>query len=239
VHAAMIAAMAGAKAAYGETYHVAGGDGVHPSNNGHVVMAYAFLKALAVNGDIARITLTMDGKATASEGHTVDASKPGEVTITSGRYPYLLTGTGKTPNDASSIAPFVPFREDLDRFILVVPDCPWPKAHIAWGEGSIDVTKAELVAGVNLAALAKTPFDEAFTAVDRAMADLQSFETFLVKQILCMNVPRDAQDDPEFTAAQTTMVARLCAIRAEKQAAVQALVKPVTHTITVTEAVAE
>jgi hypothetical protein len=122
---------------------------------------------------------------------------------------------------------------------LVVPDCPWPKAHIAWGEGSIDVTKAELVAGVNLAALAKTPFDEAFTAVDRAMADLQSFETFLVKQILCMNVPRDAQDDHEFTAAQTTMVARLCAIRAEKQAAVQALVKPVTHTITVTEAVAE
>src|SRR5688572_19142843 len=48
VHGAMLDVMAKAKAKYGEDYPVGGGDGVHPSANGQLVMAYAFLKALGV-----------------------------------------------------------------------------------------------------------------------------------------------------------------------------------------------
>ncbi len=46
----MIDAMAKAKLKYGKEYNVAGGDGVHPNRNGHLVMAYAFLKALDAMG---------------------------------------------------------------------------------------------------------------------------------------------------------------------------------------------
>ena len=45
VHGVMMDVMAKAKAKYGEDYPVAGKDGVHPIANGHLVMAYAFLKA--------------------------------------------------------------------------------------------------------------------------------------------------------------------------------------------------
>ncbi len=44
--------MAKAKAAYGDSYHVGGGDGVHPAPNGNLVMATAFLNALGCDGEI-------------------------------------------------------------------------------------------------------------------------------------------------------------------------------------------
>ncbi|MDB5174505.1 MAG: GDSL-like Lipase/Acylhydrolase, partial [Phycisphaerales bacterium] len=40
----MLDVMQKAKAKYGKEYHVGGGDGVHPDANGHLVMAYAYLK---------------------------------------------------------------------------------------------------------------------------------------------------------------------------------------------------
>ena len=48
--------MTKAKAKYGKQYALAGeADGVHPDENGHLVMAYAFLKALGCDGDIGTI----------------------------------------------------------------------------------------------------------------------------------------------------------------------------------------
>src|SRR4029079_2862821 len=57
VHDAMMHAMEDAKEKYGPAYHVCGGDGVHPSQNGQLVTAYAFLKGLGCTGDIGTITL--------------------------------------------------------------------------------------------------------------------------------------------------------------------------------------
>ena len=57
VHEPMMRAMAGAKAAYGEAYHLCGPDGVHPAGNGHVVMAYAFLRAMGLSDDEASRSL--------------------------------------------------------------------------------------------------------------------------------------------------------------------------------------
>jgi large subunit ribosomal protein L20 len=68
-----------AKAKLGKEYHVCGGDGFHPAPNGHIVMAYAFLKAMGLDGQIGTITLdaaagTISGtntlQATSSEAAT-------------------------------------------------------------------------------------------------------------------------------------------------------------------------
>src|SRR6185437_5103674 len=69
VHQAMMDAMTKAKAKYGEGYDLAGTDGVHPNNNGHLIMAYAFLKALGCDGDLGTISVDLaSGKAEGSEG---------------------------------------------------------------------------------------------------------------------------------------------------------------------------
>ncbi len=236
VHQTMFDAMAKAKAAYGDAYHVGGGDGVHPAPNGHVLMAYAFLKALAVDGDLARIELTMAGKATASAGHSVDKAGPGTVTITSTRYPYLLAGVGgKKPEDAASIASFVPFQDELSRFILVVPDCTWPTAKVTWGEASAEFTREQLAAGVNLSTLAKGPFEVPFAQVDKAAAELQGLETFLVKSLLAMNVPSQLKDDATFKASLDNLAQTVLAKRAELAKALRAAVVPVTWTVTVSQ----
>src|SRR6185436_13769748 len=57
---------------YGDDYAIAGKDGVHPAWAGQTVMAYAFLKALGVNGDIGTFTVDLkSGKARATKGHEV------------------------------------------------------------------------------------------------------------------------------------------------------------------------
>lgn len=158
------------------------------------------------------------------------------MTITSTRYPYLLAGAGgKTPNDAASIAPFVPFQDELSRFTLVVPDCTWPQAKVTWGEVSAVFTKEQLAAGVNLSTLGKGPFEAPFTNVDKAVESLQNLETFLVKSVLAMNVPRQLKDDGGYKAAVDVMVQSVVVKRSELAKAVRAAVVPVTHTITVSQ----
>jgi lysophospholipase L1-like esterase len=92
VHAQMMDTMARVKAVLGEQYPVAGNqDGVHPLPNGHLVMAYAFLKAMGFDGNIGRITWDAGtGQSEATEGHRVVASNNGEVTIESTRYPFCF-----------------------------------------------------------------------------------------------------------------------------------------------------
>jgi lysophospholipase L1-like esterase len=69
VYAPLMQVMQATKAKYGSDYHVAGGDGIHPAPNGHLVMAYAFLKALGCPGDIGTFTWdARSGTATATEG---------------------------------------------------------------------------------------------------------------------------------------------------------------------------
>jgi hypothetical protein len=62
----MINAAVHAHETYGPEYAVSGKDGVHPGWAGHTLMAYAFLKALGLDGDIG--TLTVDQGANQSHG---------------------------------------------------------------------------------------------------------------------------------------------------------------------------
>ena len=94
----MLDAMTKAKAKYGRTYHLAGGDGVHPDRNGHLVMAYAFLKALGCDGNIGTITVDLAGnKAEATEGHKVLSFAGGQLEIESAKYPFCFYGDPAQP----------------------------------------------------------------------------------------------------------------------------------------------
>ncbi len=100
----MMEAMAKAKAKYGENYPVAGpNDGVHPGPNGHLVMAYAFLKAMDLNGDVG--TISFDGvtqQATATAGHRVLGCSAGTIQMESTRYPFCFTGDPVKPDSTAA-----------------------------------------------------------------------------------------------------------------------------------------
>ena len=179
----MIDVMTQAKAKYGPQYHVGGGDGVHPSRNGHLVMAYAFLKALGCDGNIGTITVDLgSGQSTATDGHKVLASSNGSVEIESTKYPFCFSG-GKPedPNSQRGVLEFLPFNQDLNRLTLMVKGASG-KTKITWGTQSKEFDGEQLAKGINLAAeFLDNPFVEPFTKVQQAVQRQQNFETPMIK----------------------------------------------------------
>ncbi len=234
LHPLMMTVMQDAKAALGKDYHVCGGDGVHPAANGHLVMAYAFLKAMGLDGAIGTITIDLAGAATATEGHRVLSAANGMVEIESARYPFCFTGGEKDPGGTRSILPFLPFNRDLNRFTLVVKNLASPTAEVTWGASTKTFTKAELEAGVNLAeAFLDNPFSEPFAMLDRIVADKQNRETQAIKGLITnfRALAADNPGDEEVAKAITLLRGKLLARNAQDAARARAAVKPVTHTI--------
>lgn len=214
---------------YGTNYAVPGKDGVHPGLAGQTIMAWAFLRALGVDGDIGTITVSLgSGKATASTGHTVTASRPGEVSLHSTRYPFCAPSANPADDNAiRSAFQWVPFAEELNRFKLVVKDArSSTRYEVKWGLISRYYSGADLRRGVNLAQdFTLTPFDDAFKAVDAAVAAKQAYETKQIKQEFHGEAGRL---DMEATAQRTE------AERAPLVVAIRTALVPVEHTITVT-----
>jgi lysophospholipase L1-like esterase len=202
VHTPMMDAMTKAKAKYGKEYHVGGGDGVHPDANGHLVMAYAFLKALGCDGDIGKITVDLgQSKATAGHGHKALSCSDGKVEIESTRYPFCFFGDPKTTGATSGILEFVPFNEDLNRFTLTVENAPAEKYKVTWGESSKEFSRDQLAKGINLAAeFIDNPFRAPFRKVEEAVREQQKYETGLVKSVVT-KLPDFHKLIPEETAA--------------------------------------
>ncbi len=239
VHGVMSNTMIRAKAALGEAYAVAGGDGVHPGPNGHLCMAYAFLKGMGLDGRIAEVWLAWPGDAKASEGHTIKSAKDGRIEIESTRYPFCFQGGNpQDPNTPASILPFLPFQADLNRFMLVVTGLTTPKADVAWGGAAKTFTREELAAGVNLAeAFPDNPFSAPFRKVVEAVAAKQSLETRLIKGMLTSfrGVEEElARGDAEVLRAVEVLRSKINARLDEAQGKAQAGVRPVTHTIQIT-----
>src|ERR1035437_5939612 len=85
----MLSAGVAAQKEFDPQYAIAGEDGVHPGWAGHTIMAYAFLKAMGLNGDIGGFSIDVKkGKMTVSAGHTLVSAQDGEFKITSARYPF-------------------------------------------------------------------------------------------------------------------------------------------------------
>ena len=234
----MMDAMVKAKAALGNGYHVAGGDGVHPSSNGQLVMAYAFLEGLGLDGKIANITVDLGaGAAKASEGHTVVSSENGSVTIESTRYPFCPWGDEKDPEGTASILPFVPFNEDLNCFELTVTNLDAEKAEIQWGDASGTFTSEELAKGINLAAeFPNGPLKAPFEKVMNAVAKKQAFETPMIKDQINKLRAYDEQfpDDKEVDLATLVLKNKLVERDNALYQEAKASVVPVRHTIKIT-----
>jgi lysophospholipase L1-like esterase len=227
VHGAMLDAMTKAKAKYGPKYHVGGGDGVHPSQNGQLCMAYAFLKGLGVDGNVGTITVDLAGnKAEATEGHKVLGVKDGAVEVESTRYPFCFYGDPAKTDATSGIIEFLPFNQDLNRYTLVVKGVTG-KAKVTWGKNSKEFAAADLEKGINLAAefVLDNPFSEPFKKVEDLVKKQQAAETPLVKKTL-NDLPK-AKDKAGAEAAATEEMAKAKGLFDEAAMAAKAPVKHV------------
>jgi hypothetical protein len=206
-------------------------------------MAYAFLKGLGVDGRIGEVAIDLDaggkGNATPSAGHEVVAmSRDGgkaTVELASRRWPFCFEGDGKSSSSTRSILPFVPFNDELNRLTLKVSGLQTPKAKVTWGAESREFTKEQLAAGVNLAAeFSKTPFDEAFSRLQGAVAAKQGFETLMIKQIVTdFRVIPDIATDKEAQEAAGVLTKKLMNRWEQLDKAAHEQVQPVKHTLVV------
>ena len=259
LHTPMMAVMAKAKAKYGPTYHLAGGDGVHPDRNGHLVMAYAFLKAMACSGDIGTIAVDVAANsATATDGHKVLGCKDGAVEIESTRYPFCFFGDPKDTGSTSGVIEFFPFNDDLNRLTLVVKGAQGEKVRVTWiatpdaatgaapagaapaggaaaqavfTQASREFSAADLAKGINLAAtFIDNPFCEPFRRVESKIARQQETELWLVKTLLS-TLPEYERAIPD----EKDALARIADAIVKRSKALRdesaAAVVPVRHTI--------
>jgi hypothetical protein len=218
---------AAAKEKYGHGYAIAGGDGVHPSQNGQLCMAYAFLKGLGCDGNIGTITVDLaSNQATGTDGQKVLGMKDGAVEVESTKYPFCFYGDPKSPGATSGVIEFLPFNQDLNRYMLVVKGATG-KVKVTWGKLSKEFSADDAAKGINLAAqFLDNPFSEPFKRVEEAIQAQQNAETPLVKQTL-HNLPR-AKDKE---AAQKAAEEEMKNAKDLFDAAAELAKKPVTHTI--------
>ena len=224
---------------YSTNYAIAGKDGVHPGWAGHTVMAYAFLKAFGLTGDIGTFTVDLKrNKIKVSKGHKVVSVKPGEFQLKSSRYPfcpceaietravnYPVCGEDDVSKDSSirSGMTLIPFNPQLNRLMLVVKNAEAGPYKVTWGGQSKTFAAAQLGSGVNLAEeFPCNPFCEAFTKVDAAVTAKQAYETTQIKRYF---------HSSEAKTNMTAIVERTEKQREPLAAAIRAAFVPVTHTL--------
>lgn len=227
VYRPMLLADLRAKKAFGEDFKIAGKDGVHPGGAGHLIMAYAFLKALGVDGDLGTIVWDDSKKsATAEGGHEVLSDEGGTLRIRSNRLPFS-PGPGPADRDDSIRAgmTFVPFDAALNRLILKVTEHKAEHYAVTWGGEPKVFTAEQLHNGINLAAeFEDNPLVPAFQKIREAVQAKQAYETKQIKKLV--HGP-EGKADMEGTFASTEK---------EREAFVKRLtsvVRPVEHTITI------
>jgi len=203
-------------------------------------MAYAFLKAMGLDGDIGTLTVNLKrNKMNASKGHEVVSAKDGVFEVKSSRYPFCVCSPGgeaKYPKcgedddskDSSirSAMTLIPFEQELNRLTLKASGGQAKSYKVTWGSESKSFTAEQLKQGVNLAEVfMSNPFSDAFAKVDGAVAAKQAYETTQIKQSF-----RSAE-------AKTNMEAVAARTEKEREPLVQAIkaaFAPVTHTIKIT-----
>lgn len=238
VHDTMMNALAKSKGVLGKGYGPFGGDGFHPSAPGQLLMAQAFLKALGFDGEIGTIVVDLKGQSTASSGHVVKGGQNGSVTLESTKWPFCFDADPTSSGSNRSILPFTSFNQDLNRFTLQVKNLGSAKAKVSWGAASMEFSREQLEADVNLAAeFTKTPFDAAFANLSNAIALKESFETTLIKNLVTHMrvIATEAAEEPKVAAALAKLKKRLADEHAKMDASVRKQVLPVTHTIKVEE----
>ena len=234
---AMIESMEKAKAALGENYDVCGKDGFHPGPNGHLIMAYAFLKGMGVDGNLGEITVDLKGQSSASGGHKVTAGEGGRVEVESTRYPFCFQGDEKSSSGSRSIAPFTSFNQDLNRLTLTVKNLDAPKAAVTWGSETKSFSKADLEKGINLAEqfMNQNPFAEAFRNLDQRVSQKQSFETGMIRGAITgfPGLAKTLESDKDIATKIETLRKTYFDLHATFHTLARAAVVPVKHAVIV------
>ncbi len=165
-------------------YEMVGRDGIHPDWAGHAIMAYAYLRALGLDGDLGTITVDLKNMtAKGQNGHRVDSFEDGKLTVVSDRYPFCAPGPNDRDDSVRSGMTFVPFDETLNRLTLKVEGLR-ELLTVTWAGQSRTYSAGQLAKGINLAAEFTTnPFCDHFSRVDQAVAAKQAFETHQVKSV--------------------------------------------------------
>ncbi|MGE9290148.1 MAG: SGNH/GDSL hydrolase family protein [Puniceicoccales bacterium] len=237
LHRTMMEVMARAKESMGDSYPVSGPtDGVHAGPNGHLIMTYAFLKAMGVQGEIGTLRLDLSsGEGFASEGHRVVRSSQNELEVESARYPFcFVRGSDGRVDSVTSILPFLPFNEELNRFIFRVEGLQTDSARVTWGKESKEFTAAELEAGINLAAeFLENPFTGAFRKLDAAVSTQQRFEIFYLKDFEGENRPQIEKSVPDTVPALARVGEALRELDDQLAGFSSSKVVPVTHLLQV------
>ena len=208
-----------------------GGDGTHPGQIGHLMIAYGFLKGIGCDGAIGTITVDLStNSATGSPGQKALSVKDGVIEIESTRYPYCFTA-GAFNDDAPGLK-FLPFNEELNRYLLVVHGLKTPMAKVTWGAQSREFATADLEKGVNLATsfIPNNPFSEAFARVDDTVCKQQAQASELGRFFLPF-VPCFKTTIPSETETIDQIVKGGIDQQQALSQAAAALVVPVRHTI--------
>jgi lysophospholipase L1-like esterase len=236
VHQVMMEAMAKAKAKLGANHQFAGGDGVHPGRNGHLAMAYAYLKALGCDGAIGTITVDLAAStAEASAGHQVMSCAHGEVQLTSTRYPFCVSGDPAQPTTRSAIE-FLPFNQDLNRLTLIVTHAASENLAVTWGTATRTFPAAALAKGINLAAeFIDNPFVPFFAEVESHVRGQQIYETPAVKGFL-HNLPQFVELLPAEKETWNRLAGQFIAHGQELRLESVHALKPVLHRIVIAAA---
>lgn len=241
IHAAMMNTQIEAKRALGKSYHVCGFDGVHPSQNGHIVMAFAFLKAMGFGDKIADIDMDFNGSsAKVSEGHKIVSQDKGMLELESSKYPFCFSGKNeKLPSDPTSILPFIPFQQELNRFDLRIRNLPSEHAEICWGNWKKTFSRQDLEIGINLSAeFLNNPFSDNFEQFRIAVCKRQNFEIWMVKNFITQfrmmeyRIPGSNKDE-KFNAALKLISDKMYQQRELLDVKAKSIIVPVKHRIKV------
>ncbi len=190
------------------------------------MMAYAFLHAMGLDGEIGSIEIDLSADAgSVSDGHELVSKQDGVWTFTSNRYPFCAEGPLDDHHSIRAGMALVPFDDELNQFTLKVSGIDTPRARVTWGEHAAEFDAATLAEGINLAhEFPVNPFCPAFQRVDEAVAAKQAFETHQIKRVFH---GKEGKLDIEAAVKKT---------EAERQPladAIAASFQPVTHTIRV------
>jgi len=175
-----------AREKFGPDYAVCGAfDGVHPAWAGHVVMAYGYLKALGLEGELGGFTIDLATKtATTGFGHAYLGEMDGKFTFASTRYPFCAGGLLDKDWSIRSGMALVPFNRDFNRMTLRVTGANAACYRVFWmddkgrAEEWHTFTAAELTTGVNLAAdFHLNPFSIAFNRIADLVYRKQAVES--------------------------------------------------------------
>jgi hypothetical protein len=235
----MLTAGVDGQSQYGTNYAIAGKDGVHPGWAGHTVMAYAFLKALGLNGDIGTFTVDLKrNKLGVTKGHEVLSAHDGQFEIKSSRYPFCACVETSEPSESypvcdkdnptsdsslRSAMKLIPFNTELNRLMLVAKGTTAAAYRVSWGTQQKSFTADQLARGVNLAEeFPLNPFCAAFGKVDAAVAAKQAYETKQIKELF---------RSPEAKSDMEAVVGRTEQERQPLAEAIKAAFVPVTYTL--------